>query len=708
MGINLEIKGQLAKLLATEDLIIENKEVRTASFNVDSRVLTLPIWDKADNNVYDLLVAHEVGHALFTPNEDAADDIPHQYVNVTEDARIEKLMKRKFMGLAKTFYRGYVQFHKEDFFEIKDEDINSMAFADRVNLYFKLGSFVSIFFTEEEQAIVDMVANAETFLDAQEAARAMHQLHKQQNDQEKVASVQTPKEGQGGGNEPSSMDMQDQSHQSEDMDEGGSAGGSEIETIQEFPNDDDDDVQQDDEVKTDSNLSSNLENLISNNSRSNEYVEIPNVNLKTIVNSNREISEYIDSFFKQYQRDRIGLDGDTECCYKVPDNSYIKFKKSAQKEVNYLVKEFECRKSASAYHRSTVSRTGVLDCTKLHTYKYNEDLFKKISVIPDGKNHGLLFVLDWSGSMTDVIEDTLKQLYNLVWFCKKVAIPFSVFAFTHEYNHAYDDDGYITEAPEHYMAKEGQLFVDRRFSMMEFFNDKTSSKELDNQMKNIWRISYAASHYCWSGSYMTPPRIGFSGTPLNESIVALHNIIPNFKKQNNLEKINCVILTDGEANHLARHKLVERRDCEIMGKIRLNGNCYLRDRKIGKTYKIPYAWYDFHNMMIENLCDRFPDINVIGIRVLMGRDVNSWMRRGINQNEFMKLQRVWKKERAVTVNVRGYTKYFGLSASSLSSETDFEVDEGATKAKIKSAFMKSLKTKKLNKKVLGEFVELIA
>ena len=192
MGINLEIKGQLAKLLATEDLIIENKEVRTASFNVDSRVLTLPIWERADNNVYDLLVAHEVGHALFTPNEDPADDIPHQYVNVTEDARIEKLMKRKFMGLAKTFYRGYTQFHKDDFFEIKDEDVNSMAFADRVNLYFKLGSFVPISFTEEEQVIVDMVANAETFLDAQEAARAMHQLHKQQKEQEKIANVPPP------------------------------------------------------------------------------------------------------------------------------------------------------------------------------------------------------------------------------------------------------------------------------------------------------------------------------------------------------------------------------------------------------------------------------------------------------------------------------------------------------------------------------------
>jgi hypothetical protein len=700
MGINLEIKGQLAKLLATEDLIIENKEVRTASFNVDSRVLTLPIWDKADNNVYDLLVAHEVGHALFTPNEDPADDIPHQYVNVTEDARIEKLMKRKFMGLAKTFYRGYSQFHNDDFFEIKDEDINSMAFADRVNLYFKLGSFVSIFFTEEEQTIVDMVANAETFLDAQEAARAMHQLHKQQNEQEKVASVQTSKHGQGGGTEPSSMESStEQENQSEELsrEEGGSMGGSLPETVLEFPTEGDE-VWQDEEVKTDSSLSGNLENLISSDAMANEYVEIPDVNLKTIINSNKEVSAYINDFFNQFSSE----------IYILSDESYNKFKKSAQKEVNYLVKEFECRKSASAYHRSTVSRTGVLDCTKLHTYKYNEDLFKKISVMPDGKNHGLIFVLDWSGSMTDVIEDTLKQLYNLVWFCKKVAIPFKVFVFTNEYNHAYDDDGHIADAPEHYIAKEGQLFVDRRFSMMEFFNNETTAQELDIQMRNIWRISYSATHYSWSGTYMTPPRIGFSGTPLNESVVALHKIIPDFKKKNNLEKVNCVILTDGEANHLARHKMVERRDCHIMGKIRLNDRCYLRDRKTGQTYRIPYAWYDFHNMLVENLCHRFPEVNVIGIRVVESRDVNSWMRRGISLNEFLKLQKVWKKERAVVVNVRGYTKYFGLSSSSLSSDSDFEVDEGATKAKIKSAFMKSLKTKKLNKKVLGEFVELIA
>ena len=65
MTVNTGVKGQLAKLLATEDLIIEHKQCQTAAFNVDKRILTLPIWDKASENVYDLLVAHEVGHALF-------------------------------------------------------------------------------------------------------------------------------------------------------------------------------------------------------------------------------------------------------------------------------------------------------------------------------------------------------------------------------------------------------------------------------------------------------------------------------------------------------------------------------------------------------------------------------------------------------------------------------------------------------------------
>ena len=57
------------------------------------------------------------------------------------------------------------------------------------------------------------------------------------------------------------------------------------------------------------------------------------------------------------------------------------------------------KKSADEYRRAATSKTGVLDTNKLHTYKYNDDIFKKVTVIPEGKNHGLVMYLDWSGSM---------------------------------------------------------------------------------------------------------------------------------------------------------------------------------------------------------------------------------------------------------------------------------------------------------------------
>ena len=156
MNVNHEIKSQLAKLLATEDLIVEHKHVETASFNVHDRVLTLPCWEKASSLVYDMLVGHEVGHALFTPDEEwwVNYQISPGIVNVVEDARIEKLMKRKYGGLAKCFYRGYNELHEDDFFKLEDENINEMTLPDRINLHFKLGNFVDIDFTIEEKHFV--------------------------------------------------------------------------------------------------------------------------------------------------------------------------------------------------------------------------------------------------------------------------------------------------------------------------------------------------------------------------------------------------------------------------------------------------------------------------------------------------------------------------------------------------------------------------
>ena len=714
MAVKHEIKSQLAKLLATEDLIVEHKQVQTACFNVHTRVLTLPMWERASNTVYDLLVGHEVGHALFTPDEDWLEKVavPPQFVNVVEDARIEKLMKRKYAGLAKTFFNGYKELNDEDFFSISDSDVSTFNLADRANLHFKVGNFVDISFTEEEMAIIRMIEGCDDFDDALLAAEVLYKYCKKEQDkqQEKVPDMPIPPNEMGGDSEQPANELVEQPQDSSGESEG---SGNENPDQQDITGDEPASapLTEEPEVQTADALQENLQDLVNEDSQENIYVEIPQVDLEHIIGKNEDIHEEIDNWFTHQQNQF------SHPLFSRVDEEYVTFKRNAQKEVNYLVKEFECRKAADSYARATTSRTGVLDCSKLHTYKYNEDLFRKVTTLADGKNHGLIFVLDWSGSMSRVMLDTIKQLYNLMWFCKKVSIPFEVYAFSNEWKKPeinYDTGEFIKS--EHcqyaYTPKENLLVVSEQFSLMNLLTSKTNAKQLEHQMINIWRIAKSFADF-YHSAYSVPTRLGLSGTPLNEAFVCLHQILPQFQRENKLQKVQCIILTDGEANHLARHCEVKRHweDNPYMGaRMMVGGVTFLRDRKTGNTYQVPYGWNGFTDLMLRNLRDNFPTVNFIGIRVLESRDCSSFMKMYYDQysDEFRKIQNEWKKLRSFTIKNSGYHAYFGLSATSLSQDTEFEVDEGATKAKIKSAFIKSLKTKKLNKKVLGEFISLVA
>ena len=717
MSVRHEIKSQLAKLLATEDLVVEHKKVETACFNVHTRVLTLPIWEKASNTVYDMLVGHEVGHALYTPDEDWSENhkIPRQFVNVVEDARIEKLMKRRYPGISKTFFKGYNELSDEDFFALEGEDVNNMNLADRVNLYYKIGNFIDISFLENEKEIVQMIGQTETFADVLVAAEELYKYCKEEKKDEKIDDIEMPPQSQGAQsqvqeqeNEPEN-DVNTETTDEQSSEKGESGGPSFSQEFGDEP-----------EVLTDEILQDKIKELASMDGYENIYVELPKLNLKTVIGDNTEIHDLLSAYYILQEKNhqvRCEDYGITfESVFSNADLQFSKFKKSAQKEVNYLVKEFECRKSADSYARATTSRTGVLDCTKLHTYKYNEDLFKKVTTLADGKNHGLVFVLDWSGSMQYVLEDTLKQLYNLIWFCKKVSIPFEVYAFTNEWRRGcYDFKTHqhlSADRTAHYEKKEGLVAVDESFSMMNLFTSKSSSKVLESQMLNVWRLALAFGND-YVNKYGYPNRLALSGTPLNESLVSLHQILPLFQKENKVQKVQCVILTDGEANHLPYHVEVKRRWEEepYIGCRTLNpGNCILRDRKLGTTYTLDWHWHRFTDTLLSNLKENFPSVNFIGIRVLMSRDANRFIQLYHDQysKEYLKIQKDWKKLRSFTIKDSGYDAYFGLSATSLSQDAEFSVAEDATKAQIKSAFAKSLKTKKLNKKVLGEFISLVA
>ena len=700
MVVRNEIKSQLARLLATEDLIVEHKKVKTASFDVSRRLLVLPMWERASNSVYDLLVGHEVGHALFTPDEDPPKGIPHQFINVTEDARIEKLIKRKYLGLAKTFFRGYRELNDDDFFQIADEEVDEMNLADRANLFFKIGNFVDISFTEEEQEIIDQIRDAETFADACAAAKVLYDYCKKPKEDQDSPIPVPPQSNTTGQANNEAMDSEPQDQEAEEEKEEKTPEGSDTAA----------DSEDEPTVDTMQSFEDNLQDLIDEESTfENEYLEFPVLNLDTVIASNKEIHHEIDASW-EYQSKSKGPE-----IYKQADDEFIKFKKSAQKEVNYLVKEFECKKAADSYARASTARTGVLDMSSLHTYKFNEDIFKKVTVVPEGKNHGLVFVLDWSGSMQYLLEDTLKQLFNLVWFCKKVGIPFDVYAFTNEWRRRSFDfitgQHVVPDMTPHYERKVGLLAVDADFNLMNVLTSKVSAPETDRQMLNLWRIAYYYTRQ-FRMDYCNPPRLNLSGTPLNEAFVALRQILPKFQKENNVQKVQCVVLTDGEANHLSRHVEVQRywESEPYIGHRQLNMNCFIRDRKLGTTTRVPRGFAEFADLMINNLKQNFPYVNFIGIRVLGPRDANSFIRRYYEQgtDEFIKIQKDWKKTKSFSIKSSGYDVYFGLSSTALAQECEFEVDEGATKAKIKSAFAKSLKTKKLNKKVLGEFISLVA
>ena len=736
MTVKHEIKSQLAKLLATEDLIVENKKVETAAFNVHTRVLTLPQWDRASDNVYDMLVGHEVGHALYTPDrdwfvEDEWKGVNQSFVNIVEDVRIEKLMKRRYAGISKTFYNGYHELSDEDFFDVEGRDVNEMNLADKVNLYFKIGNFLDIKFTVEEMVHVTNIEHCETFDEVLVASKALfeycqQELEKKQKEEmdADIDAIPGGGDGKGDGGEEISNDggsIEDELEDSEEPKEGESFGGTAQQggkTGGTFGVDAGTDGL---EVETADSLADALKGLTNTGAEESEYFELPELDLDNVIVSNKEIHDNMETYWaEEFEslKERYDVVDRPRHLQMISDRfeevdaDFVKFKRSAQKEVNYLVKEFECKKSADSYARATTARTGVLDCSKLHTYKYNEDLFKKVTTLADGKNHGLIFILDWSGSMQHVLHDTIKQLYNLLWFCKKVNIPFEVYAFTNEYPRGNVDHKYRMAAA--YEKKAGVAIIEQTFSLMNLFTSKVNGKELEEHMKHIYRLSarcYSREFGCYYGF---PLGMNLSGTPLNETLVALHQVLPKFQKENNLQKVQCVVLTDGEAAPLRFSKEFDRQweEGPFLGSAYVGHNCYLRNRKTGYTYSCHDLgnWADVTSMLLVDLRQTFPATNFIGIRVMESRAAGQFVRRytGYEDDRFEKTMKVWKKERAFSLKDAGYHTYFGLCSSALLNDDEFEVREDATKAQIKSAFAKSLKNKKMNKKILGEFVELVA
>lgn len=140
----------LAKLLAKENLTIVDGGVDTSCIDTVKRIVHIvkfkassPLSHKA---VRVTSIAHEVGHALFTPRRLMHDNVEksypglHQFINIVEDIRIEKLIRNKYKGLHAIMQEGRkIMLDNGVYGALAIKDPSKLEFINQLIIYTKVG-----------------------------------------------------------------------------------------------------------------------------------------------------------------------------------------------------------------------------------------------------------------------------------------------------------------------------------------------------------------------------------------------------------------------------------------------------------------------------------------------------------------------------------------------------------------------------------------
>ena len=759
--INLDVKSNLAKLLATENITIQHNNVKTASFDVKNRVLTLPIFKQKSGDVYDMLIAHECAHALFTPYEKwegITDNELRSYVNVIEDTRIDKLIQKKYPGVVKNYENGFTILEKQGFFGISGKDINKdLMIIDKINLRSKSLNRLPFIFAPEDKNWLAKVDNVKTFDDVLTLAKEMLNWQKDQVEQMKklpefdelsiIKSYDlnddeddddSESAGSGDSDVEENKDESDEKNdfnnfgdQKADDEKDSSGDGS---SLKDKMNDDYKEDKKEESTGeadsyakgaggdftkpkvlkaiTDDAYTQSQEKLVDSKSKGYTYGKMPEPNLgkgtcltdwKTFL---KNMESYRINETKKYGH------GDKYNEYLTEE--YKKFMKENKKTVMYLVKEFEMKKSAQAYKRAQTDKTGIIDPLKLPQYKYTDDIFKKLTIVPDGKNHGMMMLLDWSGSMSDVLMNTVKQLINLVEFTRKVNIPFEVYFFTSERD--YD----LQSKTSGFNHKVGDWEFEN-FHLVNCISHRMNKKQLDLALKTMYHMAlYFDSRYthnyrhidhdkymALNDSYGIPSKYYLGNTPLNESLMYMNKMIPMFKKKYDIEKMTFITLTDGSGNYPKNNRYgisKMERDWDSENVYDLNGNKFVSRSNI-----------------TENLLSHIKSkhgVNNIGFYIIkrvkrwdLERNVGDYKDYYDKMNKVNKMRKELTTNKAVVVDQTGYNKYFILDGKKLDVQNfdlnDAKVKKGTT-GELKRIFGKSMANRLVSRVVLNKFIQEVA
>jgi hypothetical protein len=708
--------SSLPKLLAKENLTIRHGNYQTPWFDIKNRVLGLPLWKDMGKDVYDLFVGHEVGHALETPYEGWHDSpeklqgCPRSYINVIEDARIERKVKTRYPGLVGPFSRAYANLFEDNFFGTEDIDVSELRIIDKINLQAKVGSHVDIEFTDEEQVFMDRAMRTEDFQEVLELVKDIVAYDKTQ--EEDKEEEETPDENK--------FDETDETESEEESDPSQQGGDDQSDDQQEqnTPNSSGDEEDEEDNGQSDEGSVSLGDGADGHNGVSvtdeafrkaeKSLLDTDEDGQQTLVVSDihKEIRKKIVVDFKDLQAERaISTEHAGE--YILEDIAkatleYPTYIKTTKRSVAVAVKEFEMRKAATQWAKATTAKTGVIDVNKLFSYKTNEDIFKQTTRLHDAKSHGMIMLIDYSGSMYESLPNVLDQLIHLVLFCKQVNIPFDVYAFTTQNSNI-----------DYYDLKTQGLLFDGDMDLDGISMPLLTSSSLK---KSDFEASLKALHIrATASSYVSRQIIGksedFGSTPLNQALIMSHHLIKEFKVKHAIEKMNLVVFSDGDANRMQAYQDQSLEDNKVTSHGLWKGVNMMIDGKLVKSESREGATA----AILENINKRLAT-NCIGFFMAdNNRDFNfkvddicgnAWA-----EDERKEAQKEYRKNKCVVrTNALGYNEFYLIKGGNNleTADDDFEVTSDHTRGQMATAFKKYSKSKKQNKVLMTTFGRCVA
>ena len=781
MTFTVESKSQLAKLMATENLTIQHQKIQTAKFDPTNRVLYLPVWQNMTGVMYDLLTGHEVGHARWTPAEGwhnvASDKTKGKYyknfLNVVEDARIEKKIQRKYPGLRLSFRDAYAELNKRDFFGIGNRDINKLAFIERLNLYTKSQYTSKIDFSPEESKFIERIQKLESWDDVIALTDEIYAYSKDEQFDKSMEEFQKYKQDlfdnynleddydldgddydsedyddgdeQENGNQNNQDDYDSKNEGSSskgDLNEGDDSEESEESSNTEFNRYKESAPSKDTfepKCETDESFRNNESMLLDESCKEYVYVNVPTPNYKQIITPAKRVQGLLSEFYQ----DRVKEMYLTEAAIK---EAVSDFKTKNDRYISLLAKEFEMRKAAKSYSKSKISDTGDIDINKLSTYKFDDNIFRKMMIVPKGKSHGLILLLDRSGSMHENMAGSIEQILVLSMFCRKVNIPFIVYGFG-DCTTSKHIDMNTSNTGERllpcFSSNLGELAF-RELYLREYLNSKMSNAEFSKSIRNMILLKKSYEDRGWS-RFGRPDCENLSNTPMIQAVYAVGGIMKEFRKQNNLDLSSLVIVHDGDADNCSSY-IVEQesknyRTGEPEKRLVWNGmnfrstNFVLVDNKtkFQKLIKV-----DEHKSYGELLSDAMfewfrhtTDSKVFGFFLVptyrRGSLKNCVFNRFVtsdnktmeqlrkenycqSENVLSEAVKELRTEKFLLSHDKKYNSfYLVVGGSELQTENEeIEIDGKVTSSKLKNAFMKFNKKKAVNRVLVSKFIQGIA